>query len=75
MRTSDMSDDAARATWESIKRRPEVAQLVRTDPVFQRFVRQLVERFGALEAIEINESVPPVIEERRKPASRAGSSR
>lgn len=48
---------------------------MRTDPVFQRFVRELVDRFGALEAIEINGTVPPVIEEVRKPAIRAGSSR
>jgi predicted nucleic acid-binding Zn ribbon protein len=57
-----MSADAARETWESIKRRPEVAQLVRKDSVFQQLVRELVERFGALEAVDITDVVRPLIE-------------
>ena len=57
------NQSADRQTWESIKRRPEVAQLVRNDPAFQRLVRDLVENFGALEAVDITDVVLPVIEE------------
>ena len=57
-----MSDDAARATWESIKRHPEVLALMRSDPAFQRFVRSLVDTFGALEVIDAQPTVQPVVE-------------
>lgn len=57
-----MSDDAKRKTWESIKRRPEVAALVRSDPVFARFVADLVATFGPLESVEVTETVKPNLE-------------
>jgi len=57
-----MSDDAKRKTWESIKRRPEVASLVRDDPIFNRLVRDLVEQFGPLEAVEPAETILPTLD-------------
>jgi hypothetical protein len=46
-----MSVEAKRATWESIKRHRQVAELVRSDEVFRRFVGNLVETFGPLETM------------------------
>lgn len=58
------SQSADRATWESIKRMPAVATLLRTDPEFARLVRQLVEAFGPLEAVEATETAPVALEVR-----------
>lgn len=63
MAVIDQSADARRYTWESIKRRPEVAQLVRTDQMFQRLVGELVETFGPLEAVEVTATVVPALGE------------
>ena len=65
-----MSDDAKRQTWESIKRRPDVAALVRSDPVFARFIADLVSTFGPLEAVEPSETVLPTLDEPATPVSR-----
>ena len=58
-----MSVEAKRATWESIKRHRQVAELVRSDEVFRRFVGNLVETFGPLECVEPTETIVPTLDE------------
>lgn len=56
------NQSADRQTWESIKRLPAVATLLRTDPEFAKLVRALVDTFGAMEAVEATETAPVALE-------------
>jgi len=56
-----MSDDARLATWESMKRFPDIVALARKDREFAALVAALCERFGALTVEPVEDALRLVV--------------